>query len=258
LDIQDESQSWTTKDATILLLIFGVFSTMLCIGFCVVVYFVNDFLRDSDLTARQPTPTASIALLPCPVMPTAWVEVMDDKFGPNVHVWPLGTKTDEYADSNIEIKNGALRFSMKAHQDFYTNYNPEYVGSQQDFYLLARVRQTGGSPDNGYGITFRLMDWNHYYFGINGRGEFMIYKNEDSSWEILDRMVSSSIQPGEYNELIVLAQGSQFTFCVNQKIVSEINDDSHVSGKVGIGMNLEQSADETLVEYDNFTVYAPK
>lgn len=219
----------------------------------------------------EPIPTATQIPVPCPAIPTGWVEVMNDKFGPNIHMWPLGRETDAYANRNVEIKNGALRFLLAAHQGFYTFYNPEYIDHQQDFHLHTKVRHTNGPLHNNYGVTFRSNGLNHYYFAINNAGEIQIYKHidsedsswgilyyEDPSWEILYYAVSSNIQADQYNEMVVFAQGSHFTFCVNQQMVAEINDDSYVSGDVGIGMSLEQSNDEAVIEYDNYTIYGPK
>jgi hypothetical protein len=92
-------------------------------------------------------------------------------------------------------------------------------------------------------------------------GEVLVFKhadNEDQLWENLYWDDVAAAQPGKYNELIVIAQGSHFIFCVNQQRVAEITDDSYISGYLGIGVNLHEAKEETVIEYDNYTVYAPK
>jgi hypothetical protein len=249
------------KDHTVPLIMTGLFVGYACICICMCVAIILIWrYSPPTMGLLEPTPTATPLPVPCPDIPTKWVEVMDDKFGPNVHVWPLGRDKNDYEDSDIEIKNGALTFSFKTYKDFHMFYNPQYVASQHNFYLLTKVRQKKGFLNNDYGVTFRQNDTKYYYFAINNAGEVLIYKridDEDHPWEKLYYMPSSSVQPGKYNELTVIAQDSHFIFCVNQQMVTEMDDNSYVSGEVGIGMNLMKANDEVVIEYDNYTMYGP-
>jgi hypothetical protein len=254
------------KDNTLPIILTGLFSSYVCICICMCtallligLYSNNKVSPTTNLV--EPSPIATLSLPPCPAIPTGWVEVMNDKFGPNVNMWPVGKDTDAYADTEMEIRYGALRWSLNAHQGFYAYEEPQFISSQHNFYLQTNVRQTNSPLDSNYGVTFRGNGWNQYYFAINDVGKVLVYKhadNEDHLWENLFWTDSAIAQPGKYNELIVIAQDSHFTFCVNQQMVGEMTDDSYISGYVGIGANLHQAKEETLIEYDNYTVYAPK
>lgn len=249
------------KDYTVPLILTGLFVGYACICICICVSMIVIWQYSPPvMELLEPIPTSTPVPISCPAIPVDWAEVTNDKFGPNVNMWPLGKYTDSYADTNMEIKNGALTLSLKAHQDFYGYYTPNFLSSRRNFYLLTNVRQKDGSLKNDYGVTFRSKGWNHYYFAINNAGEVLIYKhidNEQRSWENLYRTTSSSVLPGAYNELIVFAQEEHFIFCVNQQVVADINDDSYINGYTGIGMGLEQSNDAVIIEYDNFVIYGP-
>jgi hypothetical protein len=210
----------------------------------------------------EPTPTATP--IPCPAVPAGWTKGINHEFDVDVNddAWPLGEDTDAYADTNMEIKDGVLRWSLRAHQNVYYHIEPRYSNdSRRDFYLFTRVRQVSGPLDSDYGVTFRLIGWKHYYFSISDAGKVLVYKRgsqegDDSKQLYWD--ISASVQPGEFNELVVFAKGSHFTFCVNQQVVAELDDESYVSGRFGVQMELEQATDEAVIEYDNYTVYAPQ
>jgi hypothetical protein len=259
---QDESSKLEKRDNTFPLILTGLCSSyvFICICMCAVILFIGRYSNNEVPPMTELVKPTSIPV-PCPAIPTGWVEVTNDKFGPNVNVWPLGKDTDSYADTEMEIKNGALRWSLTAHQGVYYYEEPQYNTSQHDFYLQTNVRQTNSPLDSNYGVTFRGNGWNQYYYAINDVGEVLVYKhadNEDHMWENLYWDDTAIAQPGKYNELVVIAQGSHFTFCVNQQVAAEITDDSYISGYLGIGVNLHQANEETVIEYDYYTVYAPK
>jgi hypothetical protein len=264
MNFQDESSKTQKSDMTFPIILTGLCLSYVCICICMFVSLLVIGWYSSDevsptMELREPTPTTTLIPVSCPAIPTGWEEVMDDKFGPNVNVWPLGKDADSYVDTEMEIENGALRWSLKAHQGVYAYNEPQYVTSQHDFYLQTNVRQVNSPSDSNYGVTFRGNGGNQYYFALNDVGEVLVFKHADSEdhWKNLYWDDTVVAQPGKYNELIVIAQGSHFTFCVNQQVVAEVTDDSYVSGNLGVGVNLQQAKEETIIEYDNYTVYAP-
>ncbi|MBI5951556.1 MAG: hypothetical protein HY865_07850 [Chloroflexi bacterium] len=244
------------NDIKTFLILAGVL-VCICVCLCMIAALVWRY-SPPKMGLFEPTPTA---IPPCPSIPTGWVEVMNDQFDGNVNLWPLGKDTNSYADTNTEIKNGILEWSLTAHQDVYYHIEPGANNNlQKDFYLTTDVRQADGPLNSEYGVTFHLLGWKHYYFSISDTGEVLVKKRSSRDGDDTEQLYwdfSSNVRPGEYNKLTVFAQGSHFTFCVNQQVVVELDDDTYTKGRVGIAMGLDRAADEAIIEYDNYTVYAP-
>jgi hypothetical protein len=256
-----EKLSWfEDRDVTAILVGAGCFSTVICVFACVVLTLSEDFLNEQVTPLigwinPSPTPRA------CPAVPAGWVEVFNDEFDSNSNGWPVGKEDDAYAKTDFSVSDGVLRFDMKAYQGVYSYQYPRANDYLKDFYIRTNVRRASGAFSSEYGITFRLSDWNHYYFAISDSTEVLFYRHiddDENSWQEIYQGYSELVRPGEYNELAVLAQGYEFTVCINQQLLIKAVDSGYKNGQFGIGVSLNEPQDEAVFEYEDYTVFAPQ
>jgi hypothetical protein len=65
---------------------------------------------------------------------------------------------------------------------------------------------------------------------------------------------NTNIIPGEFNTLTVLAQESEFTFCINGWLVNAITDNKRTEGYVGVFLGTEHVGNDAEFRFDNFTL----
>ncbi len=261
---QDESSNWATKDFTIPLLLSGVFSVVICTVLCTVIYLSRDFISN-DIAPRlgliKPTPTSTPIPVPisCPAIPTGWELVMNNNFNTNRYGWPVGKATDAYADTDLQVIDGLLRYNIKAHQGVYYPQTPGINKAPVNFYVTTQARKVSGPQDAQYGLTFLINGNQVLFYTIqdSGRVKVDVLDTEGNWQDPLFNGYSENIKVGESNELVIFRQGSHYTFCVNQYITREINNTDYSFGKFGLGVVLENANDEGIFEFDDFIIYAP-
>jgi hypothetical protein len=76
-----------------------------------------------------------------------------------------------------------------------------------------------------------------YYFAYNNYGQFVVYELNGGSLSALQSWTTSAaINPGGWNTLKVIADGSTLKFYINDILVWTGIDSTHTNGKVGIRM----------------------
>ncbi len=253
---QDEPSNWATKDATIPLLLSGVVSVVLCGALCLVMFLSRDLLSN-DLAPRlgliEPTPGP----FSCPAIPKGWKEVMHDNFNSNKYDWSLGKDTDAYADTDLRIEDGLLRFDIEANQGVFYY---EYPGNKAltDFYLASEVRKVDGPRDAKYGLVFRINNDQLLFFAIQDSGRVYINARDvEGNWrdEPLFLGHSDLINVDKSNELAIFGRGSHYIFCINQYIAGQIDSADYPMGKFGLGVSLKNGGDKATFEFDDFIIY---
>ena len=262
MDNQNGPSGWATKGATIPLLLGCIFSTVICIVLCAIIYLSRDFIKNDialipGLIEPTPTPDPDI----CPKIPSEWVKVMDNDFNANTYNWPLGKYTDEYSESNPKITKGLLELSLKAFSNrgvYYYTF-PALNISPENFYFMSTVRQISGREDSRYGVIFRENGGQHYFLSISNSGQFIVKsRNDAGAWkELWFGEHSGIIHPGENNQLVILGQDSHYTFCINQHVVGELDNEEHNLGGFGLGILVQHANDVSIFEYDDLIIYAP-
>jgi hypothetical protein len=131
-----------------------------------------------------------------------------------------------------------------------------------DFVLEIDAHQLSGPDDNSYGVLFRMRSPSAFYrFDISGDGYFEFSRRNDDAakpWTTLtDWVASPAIKQGNAtNRLKIVAQGSQFTFYVNDQLVAEATDTAYRSG--GIGLNAGCFNEGGVeVAFDNLIISKP-
>ena len=158
-----------------------------------------------------------------------------DDFDLNTGDWILESDLDAsatYRDGQLVLRVNApnlIAWAQLAEHKF------------DDFVLEIDAQQLSGPDDNSYGVLFRMRSPAAFYrFDISGDGYYEFSRRNDDAakpWTTLtDWVASPAIKQGSAtNRLKIVAQGSQFTFYVNDQLVAEATDSTYRSG--GIGLN---------------------
>lgn len=253
----EKPSNWMTRDATIPLLLSGVFSTVACIGLCVVLYLSRDFINN-DLAPRmgwvEPTP----APVMCPPVPQGWRQVMNNDFDANEYGWPLEAISNDFSDSELTIEGGMLHYDVLAKQGVFASETP-VSKSVRDFYLSSTVQKVEGPLDAEYGIVFRKLSRRLFFFTIQDNGRVKVhFRDGANEWQdIRLNTYTPNVHAGEKNELIVFSQDDHVVLCVNQFVVGEMDIPDYQYGEIGIGVDIENAGEHAVVEYDDLIVYEP-
>lgn len=195
--------------------------------------------------------------MPTAVPPSEWPLVLLDTFERSVNDWPSGLDDNEFVRNKWRIVGGKYTWKAKAHQPFHWYAWPD-ARAVSDFYLSVEAQQVSGPEENVHGLVFRVAGDDFYYFGISNRGEFIFLRMYKYRWRrLIDWTRSSAIQPWEVNKIAVVAEGSQFSFFINDEFVAEAEDDTLARGRAGVMIELFNAGDEAAFEFDNFELRAP-
>jgi hypothetical protein len=261
MNSQGESPNLEKRDNTLPLILTGLFSSYVCIcmGMCVTLLFIGKYSNNKvppivDLI--EPT-----LYNPCLANPAGWEVVINNDFDTNKYNWPVDKYMDEFSESSIQIENSLYRLSLMAFSNrgvYYYDF-PALNKSSKDFYFTSRARQISGQDDADYGVIFHTNGERYYFFSISNSGQFNVRsRNDAGAWkELWYGEDSENIHPGEINELVIFGEDSHYTFCVNQQMVGELDNQEHPLGGFGIGAVLRQANDVAIFEYDDLIIYAP-
>jgi len=183
-----------------------------------------------------------------------WPVIISDIFDANLYGWPTGQDSDSaLASVTWSIADGKYQWQAEAVDSFVWWGTPD-MNNVSDFYLAADARQVSGPGDGEYGLVFRQSgDSDYYVFEINNQGQFAVYLHQSDSWEALVSWIDSpAILPGGTNRLVVLVQGSQFLFYINDQLVTKLDDTRLENGKAGLLIGLTNPKDKGMWEFDNF------
>ncbi len=203
------------------------------------------------------------ALQPILKLEQNWPASFTETFQDNSHQWLTGDVRDSYITGNRSISSGTYTWkitTVKSTSDFAF----PTMSDQSDFYASLDMNLVSMPADDPYadaGMVFRhnSTDKTWYYFSVNNKGQYYFGWFNGTDWDtLIPETSSSTINIGKTNRLTVGAQGSQFVFIINGKVVDHFIDDNLKSGDIGVGINLPQTGEIATVEFANFTVLSPK
>lgn len=185
----------------------------------------------------------------------AWSPVIVDAFSNNANGWSSGKSDNEWAAHDITIAE-AYRWKITAHQEVFSWVTPK-IDPVGDFYLSVQVEKLSGASNCSYGLMFRQNGNDKYLFVISGN-QYHLAVYSGGAWITLIKWgIASPINPAGLNRLTVIANGSHFSFYINDVFVDEIDDSRIASGKAGLAVELYNAGDEAIIEFDNFELRAP-
>jgi hypothetical protein len=187
-----------------------------------------------------------------------WRVAICDTFSANVRDWPEGNYAGDLIEGDKLITGGRYRWEGNALGSVIWWSVPQ-MDSISDFYLTVKARRVSGVEDAQYGVIFRRADKENYgLFKIEDAQYFKFSIRHEGEWyTVIDWTESSTIRPGEANRLTVIGVGSHFTFYINDQYVSEADEDRLSQGDAGLAIELLDTDDAAIFEFDDFEVRAP-
>jgi len=187
-----------------------------------------------------------------------WPVVFSEPFGSNANDWPAGDYSDERLTGSREIIDGKYHWEADALDGVIWWSIPD-VASVSDFYLTVNAQRVRGVTDGQYGVIFRRADRDNYaLFKIEDSQYYKLSVRYQGEWEtVIDWTETSAIRPVGVNRLMVVGEGSHFTFYINDEYVGEIDEDRLPSGTMGLAIELLDAKDAAVFEFDDLEVRAP-
>lgn len=188
-----------------------------------------------------------------------WPLIMRDTFDDNRNEWSLEDDDGDLASVSWEIEKGKYIWNAMAKQAFIYWTYPS-VTPTTDFNLSVDARELNGPQNGQYGLVFRLLDENNYYLFLIDQFKnysFELY-NEGEWFTITYGTISPAILHDEENRIVVIGEGPNFRFYINNMFISEESDHMLTSGKCGIAIGLTTPQDQAVFEFDNFEIRSPK
>jgi hypothetical protein len=189
-----------------------------------------------------------------------WQILISDSFNENQNGWATGDEQNpDYASMHWAIEAGKYRWEAKALNGFVWWVTPDRE-AVSDFFLSVETHQLDNPQAGEYGLVFRQSDESHYYlFEIDEQGEYAVFIYTPDGWEaLIDWTNSPAIQPGETNQLAMIARGDEFSFFINALPVAGYHDARLSSGNVGLLVGLSNAGEEASWEFDEFQLRIPQ
>ena len=162
----------------------------------------------------------------------------------------IGYHEPEYY--HVEIKSPNLKAPVVGIPDAETNNFPDATVELQAYTVAGRTATDG---DYRYGLVFRRSGDNYYAFTISPTTKkWEVFKSSPSGIIPLTEGVEESIQGMDVNDLLrVDAQGSNFLFSINDRLVGQVTDADYPEGSVGLfAENITNT--NTHVHFDTLTI----
>lgn len=210
--------------------------------------------------ARAPT----LGRTPSPSGGTRWPIVIRDNFADNANGWNIPAKEPEvnsFGTFREVIANDRFRIeadvSISNDRDIHVHW-PK-MRPLSDFELTVNAQRISGDEGALDVVVFRRDERGNFYeFELDGDRSFAIelcYQNACKS--LIDTTPSDAIQNGGVNRLKVMAQGSHFSFFINDQHVVDVNDNTLPTGVVALGVDMSVAFDD-VVEFSAFELRAPR
>lgn len=210
-------------------------------------------IRDTDELTYGVIPLEEIVGSEPTAIPTetpGYIIVLEDDFSDPTSGWSegvtdLSTKGYESGKFSILIKDSGV-----------SSWSTRGL-SIDDFVLEVEATQIEGPNINAYGVHFRHIDRDNFYrFAISSDGYYAVMREKDGEFEYLVEWTPSPHinRDQRTNHLLVVAEGFQFSFFVNNKHLTDVTDQSFSEGDISL---MAASGDEAGVHihFDNLKVW---
>lgn len=248
-------------------ILFVVFYLMFCLAVVGVGGWLSYIIFQAEVE-KNSAPYATATAL------AQWPVIFREEFARVSDTWYVGSYSEDGYTDTRSIANGEYRWELKS-ADGYTFWQPANL-DVRDFVLSVDVRHTAGSDYDGYGVIFRNVAENYYVFSIQDRGMYTVYMYIGGRWnEIIAPTRSDAILPGQVNHLTVQGQAGHFQLFVNDRYLTEFDDNTLPNGDIGLMLNPNTSSGNPATKqpqgvrlsltdpaasavYDNLVVRAPQ
>lgn len=183
-----------------------------------------------------------------------------DPFNKNTEYWHTGSTSDDYSNYFVSINGGVYMWKFRDIKQTFLEWAPYRMGNwveDFDVYVDTKIKTEDGLPsDNCSGFVFRAasLDWDEgiYTFSVCNDSYFTVDYYEQDEWNIISGwMYSDVVQTDDWNRLEIRAQGSHFTFLINNDVVFEMTDDRVPAGGLGLFIDVNEEK-PVSIWFDNF------
>jgi hypothetical protein len=153
------------------------------------------------------------------------------------------------------IVGGKYVWTLHADQALVNRDIPS-VTAGADYSVRVEGRTVSGPKTCGYGVSLRDDYHSLYVMVVNADRTWKF--GHATSYEPLKPIAQGTLTNlgTAANSIQVIAQGSTFSLYVNDRFISQVQDDRLKAGKPGIGVEVAQKGDVCVFEFDNFEVRA--
>jgi len=194
--------------------------------------------------ASEPSPDANV--------------LYQDDFTNLASGWPSADFGDYYIGYHepeyfhVEIKTPNAKAPVVSIPDSETNSFPDATIELQVLTVSGRTATDG---DYRYGLAFRRSGDNYYAFTISPTTKkWEVLKSSPSGVVVLEEGVDQNIHDLDVDDLLrVDAQGANFSFSINDGLVTQVSDADYAEGEIGLYTeNLSNT--NTHVHFNTLTV----
>lgn len=211
-------------------------------------------VAEASETGTEPASTSVITPTPTPDLSENPGLLFADDFSILNDAWEPGPN-----DSRARriIDNGQMAFTVEGAYGLWLARPRDLV--VDDGAVSVDVMLLAGPPDASYGLVFRQIDLdNYYYYRVSLDGTFALLVQDGGAVRYLVRPASLKAIPGanETHRLGMEFTGSSLTLLYDSEVIAAIHDFKYASGQVGLAV---QTLKQTPVDvvFDNFAVYGP-
>jgi hypothetical protein len=169
-----------------------------------------------------------------PTAPGADVLFSEDFVAGEANGWQ--TESDDLGYTAVVNEQMVIEVSAPNVLQYVTLEEPLF----DDFILEVDVTQLAGPAEGSYGVLFRMSNPGQFYrFDLTGNGLYIIERrNGDGTWARLvdDWVPSPAIRQGlnSTNRVRVAAVGPSLFFYINDQLVQQLTDQTHLSGQIAL------------------------
>ena len=186
-----------------------------------------------------------------------WPILLSDPFDNNDNIWNTGLDKSDLVDVRREINNGKYTWDVISKKNVIT-WASANTTNVTDFILSVDAQRTQGTSSSDYGLIFRYLSRNYFYYYSIRSDSFQLGLNYRGDWiNIIDWRRSEAIHPNEVNHLTIIADGSHFTLLINDRLVAQAIDDHIEQGTTGVAISINRGNLEEKFEFDNFELRTP-
>ncbi|MBK9924793.1 MAG: DUF1080 domain-containing protein [Anaerolineales bacterium] len=180
-----------------------------------------------------------------------------EKFDSNNQNWLTEKDEDEYAKSNIQVKDGMYIWDIEEVKKTFIYWADfPFNNNMKDFHVYVDTKLIANTPgDVCSGFLFRVAeeDWDKggYYFSLcNDSTATISYHTQKDGWENITRLFDLGYA-NEWNRLEIIGKGTNFQFLINGTQAYEMDDDRQELGGLALVIEVNEKV-PVKVLFDNF------
>jgi hypothetical protein len=191
----------------------------------------------------------------------AWSVLLFESFTANENNWLVGDLPSKYfAKQNQSIVDGRYRWEAQA--SLVSSLTTAWLMGHpvSDFHLVVNCKHIRGSrAGSSWGVVFRIQDnQNCYWFRITDAQFFAVSVIQEGQWlQLVDWTKTDAIKPKGVNQVEVIGYGTHFTFLINGRVISEVEDGHFRQGLVGLAIEAYTLGEEITFDFLDMILRAP-